>query len=155
MTRILQLACLLASLVFAPGVVLAEEIGKIKVLSGQVSIEREGKRIEAVLGAAVHRGDKVVTGPDGSAGILLDDDSRLSLGPNSRVSLAKFEFNLTSHDGDAEVAINKGTLSVIAGKLTRKNPKALRVRTPAAILAVRGTEFSVQIVDEVVDQARE
>lgn len=125
----------------------AEGIGKVKVLSGEVAIERSGKTIAASLGAPVYQMDRIVTGKDGSIGLLFDDDTRLSAGPNSTLSLDQFNFDTTSHDGNFDVSMKKGTLSVISGKLTQKSPGALKVKTPAAILAVRGTEFSAKVVD--------
>lgn len=130
-----------------PAWALAQGIGKIRVLSGEVAIERAGQRIAGTLGAPVFQADRIVTGPGGSVGLLFDDDSRLALGPNSNVALDRFAFDLSSHEGGFDVSVRKGTLSVVSGKLTAKRPGALKVRTPAAILAVRGTEFSVLVED--------
>lgn len=135
-----------------PTLALAEGIGKIKVLSGQVSIERMGETIPAVLGAPVFQTDKIVTGKEGSVGLLFNDDSRLSAGPNSTLALDKFNFDPVTNDGNFDVSLKKGTLSVISGKLTQKTPGALKVKTPAAILAVRGTEFAVKIEEPAEDQ---
>lgn len=133
----------------------ADGIGKIKTLSGQVSIEREGKSITPKVGDAVYQTDKIVTGKDGSVGMLFDDDSRISAGPNSVLALDKFAFDSKTNDGNFDVSMKKGTLSVISGKLTAKTPGALKVKTPAAILAVRGTEFSVKVDEpEAAEQAQ-
>jgi len=131
---------------------IAEGIGKIKTLSGDVSIEREGKIVVPVLGNAVFQKDKIVTGKNGSVGVLFDDDSRLSAGPNSTLDLDRFSYDPATHDGNFDVSMKKGVLSVISGKLTQKTPGALKVKTPAAILAVRGTEFSVMVEEPVSDQ---
>lgn len=133
----------------------ADGIGKIKTLSGQVSIEREGKLIAPKAGDAVYQTDKIVTGKDGTVGMLFDDDSRISAGPNSVLALDKFAFDPKTSDGNFDVSMKKGTLSVISGKLTAKTPGALKVKTPAAILAVRGTEFSVKVEEpEATEQAQ-
>lgn len=132
-------------LAFAASFAHAEGIGKIKTLSGQVAIERDGKLITPKAGDSVYQTDKVFTGKDGSVGMLFDDDSRISAGPNSTLALDKFAFDPKTSDGNFDVSMKKGTLSVISGKLTAKTPGALKVKTPAAILAVRGTEFSVKV----------
>lgn len=144
-----RLFSLVVSLLLAlcPAWALAQGIGKIRVLAGDVSIERAGQRIPGTLGAPVFQADRIVTGPGGSVGLLFDDDSRLALGPNSNVALDRFAFDLSTHEGGFDVSVRKGTLSVVSGKLTAKRPGALKVRTPAAILAVRGTEFSVLVED--------
>lgn len=143
-TRNLTIALMLGML---PCLVFAEGIGKVKVLSGTVSIERSGKSIPATPGAPVYQMDRIVTGKDGSIGLLFEDDSRLSAGPNSSLSLDQFNYDAATHDGNFDVSMKKGTLSVISGNLTQKTPGALKVKTPAAILAVRGTEFSTKVVD--------
>ena len=146
MRTILSVA--LALLLFTVGSAYADGIGKIKTLGGQVTIERDGKTVTPKVGDTVYQTDKIITGSNGSVGMLFDDDSRISAGPNSVLALEKFDFDSKTHDGNFDVSVKKGTLSVISGKLTAKTPGALKVKTPAAILAVRGTEFSVK-VDEV------
>ncbi len=143
------MAGLVLVLALLPMPSLADGIGKIKTLSGMVTIERSGKSAPATLGAAVYQTDVITTGKDGSVGLLFDDDSRLSTGPNSTLALDKFSFDPASHEGSFDVSMKKGTLSVISGKLTQKTPGALKVKTPAAILAVRGTEFAVKVMDPV------
>lgn len=151
-TKQMAAAVLLA---FAAFSACADGIGKIKTLSGQVSIERDGKVATPKAGDTVYQTDKIVTGKDGAVGMLFDDDSRISAGPNSVLALDKFAFDSKTHEGNFDVSMKKGTLSVISGKLTAKTPGALKVKTPAAILAVRGTEFSVKVDEpEAAEQAR-
>jgi hypothetical protein len=38
-----------------------------------------------------------------------------------------------------------GTLAVISGRIASHSPDAMKVRTPTAILGVRGTKFLVQV----------
>ena len=131
--------------------VCAEGIGKVKVLHGDVRIEHSGQTSSAAIGAPVYQDDRIVTGKDGSVGLLFEDDSRISAGPNSVLALNQFKFDKTTDEGNFDVSLQKGTLSVISGKLTKKTPGAMKVTTPAAVLAVRGTEFSAK-VDEVAEQ---
>jgi hypothetical protein len=147
MQKIIRKLIIVITLSILSGLASAEGIGKIKVLSGGVTIERSGKTIPATLGTPVYQMDRIVTGKDGSVGLLFEDDSRLSAGPNSTLSLDQFNFDNTTHDGNFDVSMQKGTLSVISGKLVQKSPGALKVKTPAAILAVRGTEFSIKVED--------
>ncbi|KEA62173.1 hypothetical protein ADIMK_3834 [Marinobacterium lacunae] len=120
-------------------------IGTIKTLKGSASIERDGQTVEATLGQEVYSQDSIQTGTDGAIGLLFLDDSRVAIGPNSRIALDRFSFDRNTHDGDFNLSMKQGTLSAIAGKLTEKKPGAMTVKTPSAILAVRGTEFSVKV----------
>ena len=88
--------------------------------------------------------DVVVTGSDGSVGILFADASLLSAGPNSVLAIDKFLFDSTTNQGAFESTLRKGTLSAVSGKIAKQSPDAMKVRTPTTVLGVRGTEFVVR-----------
>jgi hypothetical protein len=67
----------------------------------------------------------------------------LSAGPNSVLVLNKFTFNTTTHAGALDARVQRGTLSVISGKIAKANPDAVVFSTPDITLGVRGTEFIV------------
>ena len=121
----------------------AADIGQVKTAKGQVTIERQGTTLPATVGARLQVADTVKTGADGSVGITMDDDSLLSAGPNSALSLDRYTFDSTTNQGRLDTSLNKGTLSVISGRIAKQSPDAMTVRTPTAILGVRGTEFVV------------
>jgi hypothetical protein len=125
----------------------ASDIGQVKIAKGQVTIERQGKAMPATVGARLQVADVVRTGADGSVGITMDDDSLLSAGPNSALSLDNYAFDSTTNQGRFNTSLNKGTLSVISGRIAKQTPDAMTVRTPTAILGVRGTEFVVSAND--------
>jgi len=140
------LGSLVAALLLAAPAV-AEEIGQIKVSKGQVAVEREGKTLPGIVGTRLQTADVLRTGADGSAGITMDDDALLSVGPNSVLSLERYAFDPTTSRGRFDARLNKGTLAVISGRIAKQSPDAMTVRTPAAVLGVRGTEFVVSADD--------
>lgn len=125
----------------------AQEAGHVKVAKGAVTIERGGQKLPAPVGAPVQAGDVVVTGADGSVGISFLDNSLLSAGPNSVLAIDRFAFDSTTHQGAFETSLKTGTLAVVSGKLAKQSPDAMKVKTPAAVLGVRGTEFLVRTGD--------
>lgn len=151
---IINTAMAIGAFTILPSLACAEGIGKIKVLHGDVRIERSGQESPAALGAPVYQKDRIVTGKDGTVGLLFEDDSRLSAGPNASLALDQFNFDRATDDGNFDVALKKGTLSVISGRLTKKAPGAMKVTTPAAVLAVRGTEFSAKVEETAVQETR-
>ena len=122
----------------------AQDVGQIKISKGAVSIERSGQKLPAAVGAKVQAGDVVKTGTDGSVGIVFIDASLLSAGPNSVLTIDKFVFDSTTNQGAFESTLSKGTLSAVSGKIAKQSPDAMKVKTPAAVLGVRGTEFVVR-----------
>ena len=133
-----------AALVAAP--LSANDIAQIKTLSGTVMVERGSQRILASAGLKLKQADVIRTGIDGSVGITFVDNTIMSAGPNSSLTLDRFSFNSTTHEGRLDASFRSGTLSVISGKIAKQSPDGMTVRTPAAILGARGTEFFVQVV---------
>ena len=123
----------------------AIDIGQIKVSKGDVAIERGGQNVPGAVGARLQTSDVIKTGADGSVGITMSDNSLLSAGPNSILSLDKFAFDTTTNQGQFESSLRKGSLSVVSGRIAKQSPDAMTVRTPTAILGVRGTEFAVSV----------
>jgi hypothetical protein len=139
---------LVSALAFAAPV-LANEIGQVKVAKGSVQIEREGKRVPASVGMPVRTADVLVTGADSSAGVTFSDNSLVSVGPNSVFAIDKYRFDTTTHAGEFEGSLRKGKLAAVSGKMVKQSPESMKIRTPSSVMAVRGTEFVVQ-VDEPV-----
>ena len=125
----------------------AAEIGQIKVAKGQVTLERKGQSMPTRVGMRLETADVLKTGADGAVGITMADNSLLSAGPNSILSLERFDYDPTTNQGRFDTQLQKGSLSVISGRMAKQSPDAMTVRTPSAILGVRGTEFVVSAND--------
>lgn len=125
----------------------AADIGQVKVSKGTVTIERSGQQLPAAIGTRLQASDVVKTGADGSVGITMTDNSLLSAGPNSVLALDRYEFNDVTSEGRFDTSLAKGTLAVVSGRLAKQSPDAMTVRTPSAVLGVRGTEFVVRVGD--------
>lgn len=136
-------AALAVLLLAAADGAVATDIGRIKVVKGEVAVERDGSALPATVGMRLRTADVIRTGADGSVGITMDDDSLLSAGPGSTLSLDRFAFDPTTSQGKFDASLNKGTLAVISGRIAKQSPDAMTVRTPALILGVRGTTFAV------------
>lgn len=126
----------------------AADIGQVKVAKGQVSIERGTQVMPASSGTRLQTGDVLKTGADGSVGLTMTDNSLLSAGPNSILSLDRYEFDPTTSQGQFDASLSKGSLAVISGRIAKQSPEAMKVRTPSSILGVRGTEFVVSANDD-------
>jgi hypothetical protein len=123
----------------------AVDIGQIKIAKGSVTVDRAAQSLQGAVGMRLQASDVITTGADGSVGITMSDDSLLSAGPNSTLSLDRFAFDSTTHQGLFDASLRKGSLSVISGRIAKQSPDAMTVRTPSAILGVRGTEFVVSV----------
>ena len=135
-------ATLMAALMLGPALA---EIGQIKVAKGQVSVQRAGQSLPGRVGMPLEAADVLRTGVDGSVGITMRDNSLLSAGPSSILSLERFDFDATTSQGRFDARLQRGTLVVVSGRIAKQSPEAMTVRTPSAVLGVRGTEFVVAV----------
>lgn len=138
-------AAAVASMLAVTGTVWANDVGQVKTAKGTVHVVRDGKRLPANVGMPIRQADALVTGADGSLGVTFSDNSLLSTGPNSVLVVDRYNFDSTTHAGRFDASLKKGTLAVVSGKMVKQSPDAMKVRTPAAIMGVRGTEFIVQV----------
>jgi hypothetical protein len=121
------------------------EIGRIKSHVGTVSVVRGGTAIPARPGLLLEQGDVVVTGKTGRVGIAFQDDTRMALGPNSRIALTEFAYDRARQTGSFVTKVDRGSLGVVSGKIAKSKRDAMRVRTPTSMLGVRGTKFVVEV----------
>jgi hypothetical protein len=145
MRKVLIVAAVLSAMAIPA---LASDAGLIKVSKGNVQIERNGAKMAAPVGASVQASDVITTGADGSAGITFTDNSLVSVGPNTVFAIDKYRFDSTTHAGEFEGSLKKGRLAAISGKMVKASPESMKIRTPSAIMGVRGTEFVVQVDEE-------
>jgi hypothetical protein len=136
---------LLLALAAAPALAAgAEPIGQIKTATGSVTVEHGSSSKAAAPGDRVFVTDVVRTGADGSVGITFADSSMMSLGPSSELRLDSFAFDQTTHAGAFDSSLLTGTLAAHSGQIVEQTPEAMKIHTPAAVLAVRGTVLVVR-----------
>ena len=146
MTCHLKKPLLVGACLLVLGVAHAQNVaGVVKKMDGNVSIQRDGQTLPVQVGTTLRAGDVLRTGDAASTGVMLKDETRVSLGPNSQVVLDKFAFNADTHQGNFLVRIFKGTLMMVSGLIVKANPSAASVRTPTGTVGIRGTEFIVDI----------
>ncbi len=119
--------------------------GHIKVVSGSALIVRNNAAVAARPGQPVFASDALRTGGDGSVGVTLVDDTRLSLGPNSEVRLERYVY--APAEGGIGMVLNfvRGVAAYVSGRIAKLAPDSIRLETPAAIVGVRGTTVAVRV----------
>lgn len=127
---------------------IAADVGLVKVSKGSVQIQRGSEKLPATVGAAIETNDVIVTGADGSAGVTFIDNSLVSVGPNSVFAIDKYSFDTTTHQGEFQGNLRQGRLAAISGKMVKQSPESMKIRTPSAIMGVRGTEFVVEVAQK-------
>lgn len=119
--------------------------GTVKLASGSVFIVRQSTLVPAKVGQVLLETDALRTGADGRVGVTLNDDTRVSLGPNSEVRLERFVY--APGEGRLALALQfvRGVAAYVSGRIAKLAPDAIRLETPAAIVGVRGTTVAIRV----------
>ncbi len=120
-------------------------VGSIKTLRGLAVIRRAGKDYRAVIGTRLLQHDVIRTDPNGAAGIMLRDDTTLSIGPSSELSMKEYVFEPSTSTYAMVVGFAEGTFSYVSGLIGKLSPESVRVETPVGNVTVRGTKFMARI----------
>ena len=142
MLRNALLVAITASLAASP---VRAEIARIKSSAGTAAIERGTTRIRPAPGFQLLAGDRLVTGKDGRISLSFVDNTRFSVGPNSRISVNEFVYDRTRQRGSFLTQVDRGSLAIVSGRIAKSGRDAMKVRTPNSLLGVRGTRFIVEV----------
>jgi hypothetical protein len=120
-------------------------IGLVKTASGEATVIRDGHRIAAQPGLSLAQGDVLSTGAKGSMGVILRDDTILSMGSSSEIHIEKFLFDPAREKLGMVMRVARGVIGYLSGRISRLAPGSVRIETPVATLGVRGTHLFARI----------
>ena len=92
-------------------------------------------------GDTVFREAKLLTEDYGSLEVKFDDDTSLTLGPRSEITIDDFVYSPGGSTGKAILRMGKGALRMISGRMPSES---YQIRTATATIGVRGTEFILE-----------
>jgi hypothetical protein len=118
-------------------------IAILKRFSGKLELLRGGQVVTPIPGEPLQRADVLRTGPRSSAGISFVDGTTLAVDADSTVELSRYNFQPDRGQYEFDLYLQRGAAIYSSGKLGKLAPEAVRVRTPSAIIGVRGTRFHV------------
>ena len=145
MDRSLQVLILTTLFATSGSLFAAESAGTIKSVRGGAQLQRGALTTPLKVGDSVEAKDRIVTDAMGSVGVTLSDDTLISVGPRSALTIEEFAFNLTTQAGALGVNVVSGTLRMVTGLIARQSPGSVRINTPNAAIGVRGTDFIVEV----------
>ena len=118
-------------------------IGMIETLQGTAEATRaDGSKVILKQGMEIFSGDILETSKGSSIGIVLEDDSTLSLAESGRMVMDDVVFDVKSQEGNATISIVQGVFSFVSGQIAKTGPDAMVLKTPVATLGIRGTKVA-------------
>lgn len=138
--------CAAVAVLSAPAAAQTESrIGAAVAVRNQVtSAVGSGQARPLAVGGAVHQNERITTGANSVAQLLFTDQTSLSIGQRSQVTLDRYVYDPNRSAGDVAVSLGGGAMRFITGSQT---PNSYQVRTPVATIGVRGTIVDMVLID--------
>jgi hypothetical protein len=121
------------------------DIGSVTESSGTAIIKRGKDTIQIVKGTEVKTNDKIET-KNGKVKIVFKDDTNVTVTESSSLIIDDFVYDPKSGAGKLGLKAAAGTVRYVSGSIA-KDPKNVKINTPTAAIAVRGTDFVMAVAE--------
>lgn len=126
-----------------------DSAGMVVASRGEVIALSNGGSRELGQGEFVYVNDEIITSNRSFAVLQFTDGAKVTVRPDSTLIIEQYLY--AGNDGDeATLNLVEGGLRVITGAMAKTNPENYKVRTPVALMGVRGTEFSIFLCGDAV-----
>ena len=122
----------------------------VEIVAGTVTATNgSGAARPLAKGSEVNTDDLIDTG-SGRVQLHFADGAHMVLGPGSRFHIDQYRYN-GRPDGQEKgfFSLLSGSLRTISGLIGKSRPEAYKMTTSAATIGIRGTEYSIQIGNDV------
>ena len=115
-------------------------IGVVGAAIGDIKNQKNEKLSN---GSKIFYGDTIIVNEQSNAQVLFLDQTVITIGEKSELTVDEFVYNPETNDGKFISSIKSGTVKVITGEISKKNPDNLEVNVTTGTIGARGTEFVV------------
>jgi tRNA pseudouridine-54 N-methylase len=121
------------------------DIGRVTESGGVATIKRGNATLPISAQTAIQINDEVIT-RSGRVRIKFNDDTLVTVTESSRLVIDYFVYS-PSTTNKLSLKAAAGTVRYVSGAIAHSNPRGVKINTPTASIAVRGTDF-IASVDE-------
>lgn len=122
-------------------------IGFVKTVSPDAEMVVAGQTFKAQVGMPLQSGFRIRTGPQGSLGVTLRDNTLMSFGPNSEFALDEYQYAPAKDELKLSGSMFRGTMQYVSGFIAKLKPDSVSIKTPKGVLGLRGTRVLLQVED--------
>jgi hypothetical protein len=137
----MRVAALIAGLLIATSA--WADIGSVTESTGTSIIKRGKDTIQVSKGTEIKINDKVET-KNGRVKIVFKDATNVTVTESSSLVIDDFVYDPKSGAGKLGLKAAAGTVRYVSGAIA-KDPKNVKINTPTAAIAVRGTDFVMAV----------
>jgi hypothetical protein len=123
---------------------------KLVEVKGEVSaVDPSGARRRIVTGGSVYPGDTIETAGNTHAVMAFRDESKITLGAQTRFRVDNFVFDQkNAGEGRFLASLLRGSARALTGLIAKANNRNVGFATPTATIGIRGTGFDLSF-DEI------
>jgi flagellar biosynthesis GTPase FlhF len=122
--------------------------GTIELIEGDVRVFDAAKTPRSVAkGDKVYEGESIVTGKDGEVHLDMEDSGFIGVRPDTRMRFTKYQANGEATDTSV-IGLLKGAVRSVTGWIGKDNASAYQIRTPTAVVGVRGTDHETLVIPQ-------
>ena len=122
-------------------------IGNIGVIKGNANMVRDTHTINIKNGMNIEVTDKIITKTKSRVQALLNDDTIVTIGPNSIFVFDAYKFGNKSNS-KVNMHIERGFFRSVTGQIGKLAPERFNIKTVSTTIGIRGTDFSAYVSDE-------
>ena len=121
-------------------------IGEVSITSGSAVIDRQDgdKGITVEKELDIFSYDTVKTG-NGKVGIAFIDETRVDVTEHSKLVIDEFVYDPNTKTGSLSLKATLGTVRYASGQIAKNSKQNVKISTPTATIAVRGTDFAMTV----------
>jgi hypothetical protein len=146
--HILRLLFALLVFVFASQSLNAAEkpIGLVVALRGQViAVNSDGVQRRLAIQSKIYLADTIKTGRRGRVQLMFDDNTLISLGTNTDMVIADYQWNPDQKTGAMKTRVQEGVFRIMGGAITQAAPDNFKTETPAGTIGIRGSMYAGKV----------
>lgn len=126
-------------------------VGTAESVTGSPTVTRNGVGIALQTGDVVYSGDIIETGGADAVELALIDETRISISENSKIEIDEYFYEAftgenTPHN-QSHFSFLRGLFVWTSGFIGERDPDDVTLDTPLGVLGIRGTEFSVEVIE--------
>jgi hypothetical protein len=121
-------------------------IGSVTELTGNAIISRKNSNITVSLGTKIETNDRIST-KNGKLKIRFNDNTTVTVTESSSLVVDDFVYSESTGTGKLGLSATSGTVRYVSGKIAHSDSKSVKINTPTAAIAVRGTDFVMSVAE--------
>lgn len=127
----------------------SDKVGSVVAIRGEATAtDTENFTRSLELEKEIYREDIIRTGKRGRLQIMFLDNTIVSLGSDSELKVAEYEWNEENKQGKMKTEVKEGVFRIMGGAITKTSPENFITETPAATIGIRGSMFSFKVEEE-------